>query len=296
MNEMILEIKTPYSVSHMLKRLSNDPLHVVDLINQEVKVPIYAENEVVTLSFSQTDDTTKVIISGNISDKEKTLEKLETIFLWNVDLQPIKEHFQHTKLAALFEIFHGAPIVCDFDLYGCLMKTIIHQQLNMKFAHELTSRFVNEFGYEIEGVLFYPRPEQVCELRVEQLRKLQFSQRKAEYIIDTSKRIMSGEVNLEAFRDQRDEEVMETLVQIRGIGKWTAESFLLFGLGRPNLLPAADVGIQNALKRLYQLDTKPKAEEVIEMAKDWKPYSSYASLYLWLSVEQPHLLEHLTKK
>ncbi|WP_209124844.1 DNA-3-methyladenine glycosylase [Alkalihalobacillus sp. BA299] len=295
MMEIIHEIKTPYAVSHMLERLSSDPLHVVDIVKQEVKVPIYDENHVVSVSFGQKDDVTRIMITGEIQHKDKVFEKLKNIFRWDVNLQLVKEHFQNTRLAILFDIFYGAPLVCDFDLYGCLMKTIIHQQLNMKFAHQLTSRFVKEYGYEVEGVLFYPRPEQVCVLKVEQLRELQFSQRKAEYIIDTSKKIATGDLHLESLRHKRDEEVIETLIQIRGIGKWTAENFLLFGLGRPNLLPAADIGIQNALKRLYHLETKPKPDEIIDLAKEWEPYSSYASLYLWLSVERPQLLDEFLK-
>ncbi|WP_216830238.1 DNA-3-methyladenine glycosylase family protein [Alkalihalobacterium elongatum] len=293
--ESTIEVKTPYAISHMLERLAADPLHVVDIKNQQVKLPFYEESKVITVSFKQKPGVTEVKITGDSLQKEKVLERLDQIFLWSVDLESISDHFNSTKLAPLFDVFYGAPIVCDFDLYGCLMKTIIHQQLNMKFAHELTFRFVKEFGSVIDGVSFYPRPDRVSELTVDQLRELQFSGRKAEYIIDTSRKIASGELDLEAFRHQSDEDVIDELIKIRGIGKWTAENFLLFGLGRPNLMPAADIGIQNAIKRLYHLDAKPRSEEVIEYSKEWHPYCSYASLYLWLSVERPHLLEEIIK-
>ncbi|MEB1809069.1 MAG: DNA-3-methyladenine glycosylase [Bacillaceae bacterium] len=292
----IIEINTPYAASHLLERLSADPLYVVDRINHEVKVPIYTENKVVSVFFERNNGVTRLTITGDIEDEEKVLEKLKQIFLWDVNLQDISDHFKHTKLAPLFDIFYGTPIVCDFDLYGCLMKTIIHQQLNMKFAHELTSRFVKTFGFEVDGVPFYPEPSVVSKLEAEQLRQLQFSQRKAEYVIDTSKKIANGELDLEALRFKTDEEIIEKLVKIRGIGKWTAENFLLFGLGRPNLLPAADIGIQNALKRLYDLETKPKLDQVLELATEWEPYSSYASLYLWLSTERPQLVEEIYQK
>ena len=79
---------------------------------------------------------------------------------------------------------------------------------------------------------------------------------------------------------------MDTLIKVRGIGRWTVENFLLFGLGRPNLFPKADIGIQNAIKKLYNLEQKPTQEEMETHSKNWSPYLSYASLYLWRSVEK----------
>ena len=92
----------------------------------------------------------------------------------------------------------------DFHLYHCLMKCIIHQQLNLSFAYELTKRFVHTYGEQIEGVWFDPLPETIASLETEDLRKLQFSQRKAEYVIDVSKRIVSGSLCLEELHDLSD--------------------------------------------------------------------------------------------
>jgi DNA-3-methyladenine glycosylase II len=80
--------------------------------------------------------------------------------------------------------------------------------------------------------------------------------------------------------------VIKQLVKIRGIGPWTAQNFLLFGLGRPNLFPKADIGIQNAIKKHFQLEQKPTFEQMDEISKEWAPYLSYASLYLWRSIEK----------
>ncbi|HSI67901.1 MAG TPA: DNA-3-methyladenine glycosylase, partial [Planococcus sp. (in: firmicutes)] len=179
----------------------------------------------------------------------------------------------------------GTPLIREFSLYGCLMKSIIHQQLNLAFAHTLTSRFVQSFGMEKEGVWFYPSPATIAGLQVADLRELQFSSRKAEYVIGLSQAIESGALDLPGMRSKSDEEVTAEMISYRGVGPWTAQNFLLFGLGRPNLFPLADIGLQNALKAQWQLDEKPKQEEIIKFLPEWSPYLSYAALYLWRSVE-----------
>ena len=89
-------------------------------------------------------------------------------------------------------------------------------------------------------------------------------------------------------------QIIEELIKIRGVGRWTAENFLLFGLGRPNLFPKADIGIQNAIKLLYNLERKPTMEEMAQFSKEWHPYLSYASLYLWRSIEKRRNIDEAT--
>ena len=122
-------------------------------------------------------------------------------------------------------------------------------------------------------------------LTVDELRELQFSQRKAEYVIGVGEKVASGELNLEEIAHESDEVIIKELTKIRGIGPWTAQSFLLFGLGRPNLFPMADIGIQNAIKKLFGMEQKPTREEMERLSAAWDPYLSYASLYLWRSIE-----------
>src|SRR5690606_707665 len=123
---------------------------------------------------------------------------------------------------------------------------------------------------EKDGVWFYPLPETIAELSVGDLRELQFSGRKAEYVIGTSKLITEGKLNFDELEEMTDEEVVKKLVSIRGIGPWTAQNYLLFALGRQNLFPMADIGIQNALKRLYKLEQKPTYEQMERYSESWK--------------------------
>jgi DNA-3-methyladenine glycosylase II len=285
--EQRVEIKGPYHFDLALDRLANDPLHHVDMAERKVKVPIYEpEPEVAIVQAVGTVEKPVFIITGrHNATKTDVIKQVYHIFQWNVGLHAISDHFYQTSLKSIFETHRGTPIVQDFSLYSCLVKCIVHQQLNMKFAQTLTERFVHTFGFEMDGVWFYPSPEKTAELTVEVLRGLQFSQRKAEYLIGLSQLIASGEISLQELAEKTDEEILSTLVKIRGVGPWTVQNFLLFGLGRANLFPKADIGIQNAIKKLFQLDAKPTHDEMGVFSMEWEPYLSYASLYLWRSIE-----------
>jgi DNA-3-methyladenine glycosylase II len=283
-----IAISGPYNFDRVLERLSIDPLNVVSLDHRSVKVPILIEEQqgVVVVKATGTTDAPSFIMSGKeIINKEQAVKKVNEIFQWDTPLEDVHRHFQKTQLKDLFSEHYGTPLVLDFDPYGCLLKCIIHQQLNMAFAHTLSTRFVKTFGFEVNGVWFYPRPEVVAGIEVESLRELQFSGRKAEYVIGIGKAIAQEELNLEKIKQLSDEEILAHLVKLRGVGPWTVQNFLMFGLGRPNLFPIADIGIQNALKKLYNLDRKPTEEEMENFKLGWDPYLSYASLYLWRSIE-----------
>ena len=287
MNEEI-KIQGPYNFKQALNRLGIDPLSQISIEKQSIKIPLIIEENEILVNISQTGSIESPVFkieTKDIIDEVKLINRLNEIFHWDVPLETIYAHFQGTDLAELFQQFRGTPFICDFQLYGCLMKTIIHQQLNMAFAIVLTNRFQQQFGREREGVWFYPSPEEVSKLTVNDLRALQFSQRKAEYVIDCSKLIADGLLNIDSLKRMDDEEVIERLTAIRGIGRWTAENFLMFGLGRLDLFPVLDIGIQNGMKKYYKTEKKPPKEEMIEKSEAWKPFRTYASLYLWESLE-----------
>ena len=270
-----------YDFDRALDRLSLDPLHAIDLPEKSVKVPM-AEGNVVTVKSVGTSEKPVFVLHG--AEKGQT-EKVKELFHFHQSLDPVNEHFEKTSLAHLFQEHKGTPLVREFSLYGSLMKSIIHQQLNLSFAHTLTTRFVHAYGTEKEGVWFYPKPETIASLAVADLRTLQFSTRKAEYVIGLSKAISEETLDLEEMRRKSDEDIVAELITYRGIGPWTAQNFLLFGMGRPNLFPVADIGLQNALKVQWQRKDKPEAAEILAYLPEWSPFLSYAALYLWRSIE-----------
>ncbi|KKK33014.1 DNA-3-methyladenine glycosylase [Mesobacillus campisalis] len=281
-----ISIPGPYNFDLALDRLSLDPLHAVDLDSRTVKVPVAngSERQIATVKGTGSLEIPQFHITAEGS-KEQTLSVLKEIFRWDVELRKIHDHFQSTDLKPIFDAHYGTPLVLDFDPFGSLLKCIIHQQLNLSFAYTLTQRFVHAYGIEKDGVWFYPTPDKVARLTVEEFRKLQFSGRKAEYVIGIAELAAEGKLDFASMRNQADAEIENSLIKIRGVGPWTVQNFLMFALGRPNLFPIADIGLQNALKKHYGLDQKPTIAEMEQLKEPWEPYLSYASLYLWRSIE-----------
>ncbi|MGN7388175.1 DNA-3-methyladenine glycosylase family protein [Sporosarcina sp. SAFN-015] len=271
-----------YDFERALERLAGDPVNAVDLEKREIRIPM-EEGNIVTLSGIGTTAAPNFTLKNAVDEKQ--VNKIKTIFHFDRPLDAIANHFEGTDLEQLFKDHAGTPLIQSFSLYGTLMKIIIHQQLNLAFSHVLTMRFVQSFGSQQDGVWRYPDPESIAALEVDDLRKLQFSGRKAEYVIGLSKAIVDGKLDLEKFSKLDDEEVTRQMVVHRGVGPWTAQNFLMFGLGRPNLFPLADIGLQNALKRLWNLDRKPTVDEMRANFPIWSPNLSYAALYLWRSIE-----------
>ncbi len=279
-----IDLPFPYDFDRALARLAGNPVHAVDSKQRLVHVPM-DEGNLVTVQGTGTVREPAFRISGLLDGKQ--LARVRWIFHFDEPLDGIAAHFANTDLAPIFAEHAGTPLVRSFSLYGELVKSIIHQQLNLSFANVLLMRFMELYGMQQDGVWRFPPPEQVARLTVAELRELQFSTRKAEYVIGLSQAVAENRLHLESMRHKTDDEVTAELTALRGIGPWTAEGFLMFGLGRPNLFPTADIGLQNALKVLWHLERKPTQAEIRERFPDWSPYLSYAALYLWRSIEAP---------
>lgn len=223
-------------------------------------------------------------------ERSELVRTIRHVFCADLNLLPIYEQMQEeAELAVLVKRFRGLRLMHDSDLFQSMVKTIIGQQINLTFAANLTQRLLTLAGDEVvdeRGVKFlaFPTAEAVARLAVEDLRPLQFSQRKAEYIIDYARAIVDGTVKLERLWAMEDEEVVAHLTALRGIGRWTVECLLMFGMGRPNLLPAADIGLRNGISLVYKLDTKPDEKEIRRMGERWEPWRSIYSLYIWEAV------------
>jgi DNA-3-methyladenine glycosylase II len=164
------------------------------------------------------------------------------------------------------------------DPYGALLRAIVGQQLSTKAARTIYLRVLDLFG----GTT--PSPEQLLEAREEDLRAAGLSGRKTEYIRDLASHVLSGELELDLLDQLGDEEVIEEIVAVRGLGRWTAEMFLIFHLERPDVLSGGDLGIRKAIQIEYGLEEMPPPRQVIEIGEPWRPYRSLAGLYLWESL------------
>ncbi|MCW9133409.1 DNA-3-methyladenine glycosylase [Bacillus paramycoides] len=280
-------LEYPYHFEEVLKRLSFDPLNVIQLDEKVIYIPLSIDEEqiVVRLQGIGTVQNPQFWISSQTGDQEKVMKRMRSIFHWNDPFQNIQNHFLNTSLRPLFETYAYTPIILEFDYFACLLRCIIHQQINLKFATVLTEQFVKRYGTEKNGVLFFPKPERVANIPIEELREQKFSQRKAEYMVGLAKCIVDGKLDLARIENETEEEVSAQLLPIRGIGAWTVQNFLMFGLGRKNMFPKADIGIQRALQGVFQLENKPDDAFLEKVKQECEPYCSYAALYLWKSIE-----------
>jgi DNA-3-methyladenine glycosylase II len=164
------------------------------------------------------------------------------------------------------------------DAYGALLRAIVGQQLSTKAARTIYLRVLDLF----DGGT--PSPEQLLEASTEDLRGAGLSGRKVEYVRDLASHVLSGELELDRLDDLGDEQAIEEIVAVRGLGRWTAEMFLIFHLERPDVLSGGDLGIRKAVQIEYGLEEMPKPERVLEIGEPWRPQRSLASLYLWESL------------
>jgi DNA-3-methyladenine glycosylase II len=164
------------------------------------------------------------------------------------------------------------------DAYGALLRAIVGQQLSTKAARTIYGRILDLF----EGTT--PAPEQLLEADEADLRAAGLSGRKVEYVRDLASHVLAGELELDLLDHLSDEEVIEEIVAVRGLGVWTAEMFLLFHLERPDVLSGGDLGIRKAVQVEYDLDQMPTPTRVLEIGEPWRPHRSLASLYLWESL------------
>lgn len=230
--------------------------------------------------------TVRIHGSPQQSEQEELETKLRRMFSVDVDLSPFYRQVEaDPHLGPVVMKRKGLHLVLDASLYECLIKTIISQQLNVAFAATLIERLIDLAGerlpFEGDSLPVFPSPERVAALEYEQLQSLQFNRRKAEYIIDISRQVATGTLDLEALWKMDDEAVMARLLPLRGVGRWTVECLLLFGLGRPDLLPAADIGLRNAVRYVYGWSHQPNESEIRQIGLDWSPWRSYATFYLW---------------
>ena len=170
--------------------------------------------------------------------------------------------------------------VAPKDPFVTLCLSIASQQLSTKAAATIFKRFEDLFPNR------QPTPERVMALTDDEIRACGFSRPKVTFIKDLASRVLDGRLDLKKLTKHSDDEVMEQLVAVKGIGRWTAEIFLMFRLGRQDILPADDLGLMNAAHRAYGLRKRPDAKKLRQMGEAWRPYRSVAAWYLWQSLRK----------
>ena len=169
--------------------------------------------------------------------------------------------------------------VAPRDPFEALAMSIASQQLSTKAADTIFRRFCDLFPPDRK-----PTPERVMTMTDEEIRACGFSRPKVGFIKDLAGHVLDGRLDLAGLQQHPDDEVMRQLVAVKGIGRWTAEIFLMFRLGRPDILPADDLGLMNAVHRAYKLRKRPDAKRLRKIGEAWTPHRSVAAWYLWASL------------
>ncbi|MGE8203063.1 DNA-3-methyladenine glycosylase family protein [Heyndrickxia sp. NPDC080065] len=221
---------------------------------------------------------------------EKVAKYIEEWFDLNKDLSCFYELAQNDRvLKPLVQKYYGLRVIGISDLFEALTWAIMGQQINLTFAYTLKRRFVEQFGekFEWEGASYwaYPSPQVIAAIDINDLKKLQFTSRKSEYIIDLAKEMATGNLTKESIIRKNDyEQRYQSLMSIRGVGAWTADYVMMKCFNHSTAFPIADVGLHNALKIQLELDRKPTIEEIEDMALNWSGWEAYATFYLWRSL------------
>jgi DNA-3-methyladenine glycosylase II len=187
------------------------------------------------------------------------------------------------KLAAVIKRIGpcGLHAVAPRDPFEALTMSIASQQLSVKAAATIFGRFCDLFPPDRK-----PTPERVMSLSDDEIRAVGYSRPKVTFIKDLAAHVLDGRLDLKGLRKHSDDDVMTQLVAVKGIGRWTAEIFLMFRLGRLDILPADDLGLMNAVHRAYNLRARPDPKRLRKIGEAWRPYRSIAAWYLWQSLDQ----------
>lgn len=172
------------------------------------------------------------------------------------------------------------------DRFGTLVSSIISQQISTAAAATIKRR-LHQAIMDRAGLSKLPTltAEHLKQFDLDSFREIGISRQKATYLLDLAEKVQVGTVELHKMARMSDEQIIEQLLQIKGIGRWTAQMFLIFSMARMDVLPVDDLGIKNAVQRQYQLDELPNAKQIEQIAGPWRPYATVATWYLWRSLE-----------
>lgn len=201
---------------------------------------------------------------------------------WHDELETGVAHLRRTdeRLALLIDTYPRPTFRPHTDYYRELVESIISQQLSVKAAATIYRRFVDSFGH-------VPEPEEILARDDTELRAVGLSGQKTRYIKDLADKVLSRQIRFDHLDQLDNDSVVKELTIVKGVGEWTVHMFLLFCMGRFDVLPVGDLGIKNAIQALYDLPTSPKPDEIRSLADErgWSPYESIASWYLWQSLD-----------
>ena len=186
------------------------------------------------------------------------------------------------NLSNFLKQFDVPVLPIEEDYFWSLTRSVIYQQISGKAAKKISDRYLKLFS---KGSKM--SPVDVIKIDIEKIQNVGISRQKSGYIKNIANAFDEGLVNETQLHKLSDKEIIDQLVKIKGVGRWTAEMFLIFTLRRPDIFPVTDLGVQKGFQIYYNLDELPSIDMMNEKSENWKPYRTIMSLYLWFAVEGP---------
>lgn len=285
-----LEPAKPYDFRLTLRELKQYPLDVTErIIGNTLLRGFRLENGTPVLAAIRSEDNTSLIVDvygEQEADTEEILHKIRQVLNLDLDLASWYSGIETTDpMNRITEQLRGLRPVVKPTIFESLVTAILEQQLNVRFACTLETRLIQTYGTKLtcdQGIAWlFPTPESLASLEPDALRTLQISRAKAKYIIGLAQLIMGGEIDPESWHDLDGEQLIQRLMEIHGVGRWTAEYVAMIGYRRFNHAPAADIGLRNAVTALT--NEKDQLSEVAtrEYMNRWDQYKGLATIYIW---------------
>lgn len=293
MNSLRIPLPKEFSFEFALAFLKRSPRELLHrVVDNKIEKAIRVNgNNIVFSIYHEKDDLVVTFLNTKVTLNQAT-EAVKYIREWldlDTDLKPFYAMCEKDKLLRkLAQDFYGYRIVGQPDLFESLVWAVLGQQINLQFAYTLKQKFVEKFGEALplkeEIYYLFPTPTIVAQLNTEDFLPLQFSRQKAAYTINIATAFAEGSLSKEKLLGRSLLEAKEVLMQIKGIGNWTANYALMKTFRHADAFPLEDAGIHNAIKNLKKLDRKPTLDEVKKVFKKYKGWEAYATLYLWKSL------------
>lgn len=275
---------------HFLKRSPKELLHKLD--GDSVYKLIDWSGEKILFKISLEDH--QFIIEFPIAEPTELAKQFIRLYIieWfdlDKDLKPFyKLASKDPFLSKLTEKYFGYRIVGQPDLFESLVWAVIGQQINLTFAYTLKSQFVSKYGKKLtfdgKDYFLFPEPEIVAQINPDDLFKIQFSRQKSSYAVGIAKAFVEGNISKEKLAPLPLVEAKEKLMEIKGIGNWTANYALMKTFRYPDAFPLEDAGLSNAIKKHLSLNRKPTFDEIRDIFVKYNGWEAYATLYLWRSL------------
>lgn len=292
---VLLKPPKEYDFLQCLKFLARSPLEPCHAIENGAVLKLEKFEGKPVLIKARWRDDKYICIDFLTPRPKKSIRARIAKYVWdwfdlNTDLRPFYRMAQNDPvLKNITAKFYGLRILTIADLFEALCWAIIGQQINLHFAYTLKKRFVESFGENIsfdkKTYYLFPSPQTVAQQAAVDLRRLQFTGKKAEFIIELAKKVKAGDLSKEKLlAEDGFKAAGKKMMLLRGVGQWTADYVSLRCLKDPSAFPVADVGLQNAVKQQLGLSKKPSADDIVKLSDRWQNWQAYATFYLWASL------------